>query len=210
METPTDAGERARVVEEVLPVLHVEHGIAPVRALVVTGRNVDGDLPLVAEDRRSERRDHFEPSRANARAAVEHTPEGVAEGRGHVRHRWSFGSYEVSRFRDQTTSKLRNLVTQNLEAQLAVPTPVVHQRHSLGGLDCNDLADEDRVIAARELLADAALERGDRAVDQRDAGRAAMRRDAAELVFRPRREAVRDIRLHTVEDADAELSRRRD
>ena len=53
--------EGARRVEEVLPVLQVEHGVAR-RRLVVAGRQVDRDAPRRAERRRAEVVQEVEPA----------------------------------------------------------------------------------------------------------------------------------------------------
>jgi hypothetical protein len=49
VEIPFLAAERRGGVEQVLAVVHVEHGIAAVQILVVAGRQMDEDVAVVAE-----------------------------------------------------------------------------------------------------------------------------------------------------------------
>ena len=43
------AAERGRIVEEILAILHVQHGVATLDVLVVAGREVDDDVVLALE-----------------------------------------------------------------------------------------------------------------------------------------------------------------
>src|SRR5207249_3837461 len=80
---------------------------------------------------------------------------------------------------------------------LQVSTPVIEERHRVVLLvgEAVDASDEEIVVADREALLDRAFQRGDRTVDQRQAGWASVPADAAELVAagadRRAREAVR-------------------
>src|SRR6185295_2348027 len=88
--------------------------------------------------------------------------------------------------------------------ELAVSAAVIDKRRAILDFGVRDLADEDRVIPARELRVDAAFERTDRAFDQRNAELAASNRDAGEFVISLRSEAAGDFLLRLAENAHAE------
>src|SRR5581483_2153619 len=69
-ETPVlSRNEGAFRIEEILAVLHVEHGIASIGVLVVTGRQIDRHFTRVGEDLRSER-ERLQASTADDETAV--------------------------------------------------------------------------------------------------------------------------------------------
>ena len=57
-------------VEDVLSVLHVQHGIAAIGAIVIRRRKVDRDLACIAEDRGGEAMDALDAAGAKRRAAL--------------------------------------------------------------------------------------------------------------------------------------------
>src|SRR5437867_11581737 len=91
-------------------------------------------------------------------------------------------------------------------AHLAITAAEIEERDAFFRLRVDDLSDEDRVIAAGELVVDRALQRGQRASDQRHTEGSAADFDAGEFVVDPRREARGDMALCFGENADAELA----
>src|SRR6266540_4458076 len=91
-------------------------------------------------------------------------------------------------------------------AHLAIAAAEVDERSAFGRVDCDHLAEENRVIAAGELVVNRALQGGQRAADQRHSELAAAQLDAGELVLRARGETRGDLLLLGAENADAELA----
>src|SRR5207302_6522120 len=92
-------------------------------------------------------------------------------------------------------------------ANLAIAAAEVEQRLALAGEDVDDLADEDGVIAARQLLVQAAFDRGQCARDERNVERAGERLYAGKAVVAARCELRRNVSLSAAENAHAEFLR---
>src|SRR5436190_17011920 len=86
----------------------------------------------------------------------------------------------------------------------AVPAGVVQDRVGLGDAGGDHAADEDVVIAGGETLVSGALDVGDCAGEQRNAGLAGLPREGVEAVLALAREAVGQVSLVGGEDVDAE------
>ncbi len=66
IEAPLTA-ERGRLVEEILAILHVQHGIAPLRVLIVARGQIDDDVVLALEKPRAHPLVHTEGAREGVR-----------------------------------------------------------------------------------------------------------------------------------------------
>src|SRR5258707_14994886 len=101
-------------------------------------------------------------------------------------------------------------ISESLKLDLAIPSAKVDEWRSFGSLDIDHLTDEDRVIAAWELVAHAALDRGDGTSQEWNAELASVHLDPHELVFNTRSKPVREVSLPLPENTDAELLRAHD
>src|SRR5207245_2166272 len=96
------------------------------------------------------------------------------------------------------------------DLHLAVAAAKVDERGAFACADADDFTDENRVIAAGQLIVDRALQGGQRTGDQRDSQLAAAHFDPRELVVGARGKSRRDVLLVRAEDADPELAGRGD